>query len=58
MSQCYELRLATNNQQGDTPATQTDHVVPHRGNMTVFWDASQWQALCAECGARKTQAGL
>jgi len=58
MSQCYELRLATNNQQGDTPATQTDHVVPHRGDRALFWNVANWQSLCHTCGARKTQAGL
>jgi len=52
MSQCYlEQRV--------TPATQTDHVVPHRGDMTLFWDArDNWQSLCDECHKRKTRAGL
>ena len=40
-------------------ATQTDHVVPHKGNQALFWDSEHnWQSLCAECGARKSQAGL
>jgi len=51
MSQCYL-------EQRETPSAQTDHVVPHRGDMRLFWDANNWQALCAECGARKSQAGL
>jgi len=43
----------------DTPATQTDHVVPHRGDQRLFWDRDgNWQALCASCGAAKTKAGL
>ena len=42
----------------ETPATQTDHVVPHRGDRATFWDVSQWQALCDACHTRKTQAGL
>ena len=52
MSQCYlEGR--------DTPATQTDHVAPHRGDMVLFWSReTNWQSLCAACGARKSQAGL
>ena len=41
-----------------TPATQTDHVVPHRGDVTLFWNEANWQSLCAECGARKSRAGL
>ncbi len=37
---------------------QTDHVVPHRGNQSLFWDEGNWQTLCASCGARKSRAGL
>ena len=33
-----------------------DHVDPHDGNETVFWDRSRWQALCASCHGRKTAA--
>ena len=28
------------------PATVVDHVTPHRGDKTLFWDRSNWQALC------------
>lgn len=28
------------------PATVTDHVKPHRGDMAVFWDSSLWQPAC------------
>ena len=42
-----------------TPAYQTDHVVPHRGDQDLFWDEiDNWQSLCRECGARKSAAGL
>jgi 5-methylcytosine-specific restriction enzyme A len=52
MSRCAELGIVTD-------ATQVDHVVPHRGNDDLFWDEQgNWQALCATCGARKSQAGL
>lgn len=51
MSRCFDLGLVT-------AATQTDHVEPHRGDMVTFWDEDNWQSLCAECGARKSQAGL
>lgn len=30
-------------------ATVVDHVVPHRGDMTVFWDRGNWASLCAPC---------
>ncbi|WP_414155729.1 HNH endonuclease [Pseudomonas sp. BNK-43-a] len=35
-------------------ATDVDHIVPHKGDMTVFWDRSNWQALCAPCHSAKT----
>lgn len=41
-----------------TAAEQVDHVVPHRGDQALFWNRRNWQALCRECGARKSQAGL
>lgn len=28
-------------------ATVVDHIRPHRGDLTLFWDESNWQALCA-----------
>lgn len=37
-------------QQGrTTAATVVDHVIPHRGDMRIFWDESLWQALCKRC---------
>lgn len=29
-----------------TAATVVDHIVPHRGDMAIFWDSSNWQGLC------------
>lgn len=29
-----------------TIATIVDHVIPHRGDMDLFWDASRWQPSC------------
>ena len=40
--------------EGVTPATEVDHIIPHRGDMELFWDQSQWQALCKSCHSRKT----
>ena len=52
MSQCFDEGRTT-------PGFQTDHVVPHRGDLRLFWDElGNWQTLCAACGARKTAAGL
>jgi 5-methylcytosine-specific restriction protein A len=27
-------------------AEVVDHIKPHKGNLTLFWDKSNWQALC------------
>ena len=35
-------------------ATVVDHIVPHRGNMNIFWDESNWQALCKHHHDQKT----
>lgn len=28
------------------PATVVDHIIPHRGDPELFWDQSNWQAVC------------
>ena len=35
-------------------AKHVDHIIPHKGDMKLFWDESNWQSLCAECHSRKT----
>lgn len=30
-------------------ATVVDHIVPHRGDYTLFWRRSNWQPLCDAC---------
>jgi 5-methylcytosine-specific restriction enzyme A len=35
-------------------ASAVDHRIPHRGDMRLFWDASNWDALCATHHSRKT----
>ena len=37
-----------------TPANTVDHIKDHKGDYTLFWDASNWQALCHSCHSRKT----
>jgi len=37
-------------------ATVVDHIRPHRGDMALFWDSSNWQALCKACHDRIKQA--
>jgi len=37
-----------------TVATDVDHIVPHRGDMVLFWDRANWQGLCHPCHSAKT----
>lgn len=30
-----------------TKATTVDHIKPHRGDVILFWDQSNWQSLCS-----------
>jgi 5-methylcytosine-specific restriction endonuclease McrA len=32
-----------------TPSTVVDHVIPHKGDLSLFWDTRNWQAICATC---------
>lgn len=36
------------------PALIVDHIQPHRGDMRLFWDVNNWQALCKSCHDKKT----
>lgn len=36
------------------PATELDHIIPHCGDMELFWDRENWQGLCRPCHSRKT----
>jgi 5-methylcytosine-specific restriction endonuclease McrA/predicted kinase len=36
-------------------ATVVDHIIPHRGDMALFWDTENWQSLCTPCHARWKQ---
>lgn len=37
-----------------TPADVVDHIIPHRGDVSTFWDKDNWQPLCTSCHNRKT----
>lgn len=39
-----------------TAATAVDHIIPHKGDMALFWKESNFQGLCAPCHGRKTAA--
>lgn len=38
----------------DAAATVVDHIKPHKGDMVLFWDQSNWQSLCKPCHDSKT----
>lgn len=35
-------------------ATVVDHIIPHKGNMKLFWDRKNHQSLCETCHNKKT----
>ncbi|MDF2567900.1 MAG: endonuclease [Oscillospiraceae bacterium] len=35
-------------------ATDVDHIIPHKGNMNLFWDKRNWQSMCGRCHSKKT----
>ena len=35
-------------------ATVVDHIIPHRGDMVLFWKQSNWQAMSKQCHDKKT----
>lgn len=37
------------------PANVVDHITPHRGDMKLFWDSSNWQPLCQHHHATRKQ---
>lgn len=32
-----------------TAATVVDHITPHRGDESLFWNEANWQPLCKPC---------
>jgi 5-methylcytosine-specific restriction endonuclease McrA len=36
-------------------ATVVDHIQAHEGDALLFWDSSNWQALCAVCHNSRKQ---
>ena len=38
-------------------ADVVDHIVPHRGDMRLFWDPGNWQSLSKRCHDKKTSRG-
>jgi 5-methylcytosine-specific restriction endonuclease McrA len=36
-------------------ARVVDHIIPHHGDMRLFWDRKNWQSLCFHCHNSKKQ---
>jgi 5-methylcytosine-specific restriction protein A len=36
------------------PATEVDHEIPHKGDMKLFWDRTNWRSRCKKHHSRKT----
>jgi len=41
-SRCYKIGKLVE-------ASIVDHIIPHKGDEQLFWDQSNWQALCKPC---------
>ncbi len=37
-----------------TTAEEVDHIVPHKGDLNLFWDQKNHQGLCKKCHSKKT----
>ena len=49
------LKLNPTCQLCPAPATVVDHKTPHKGDMGLFWNRSNWQGLCAHCHSSTKQ---
>lgn len=50
----YPLCRTCENDGRTEVACVVDHIVPHKGDMVLFWDRSNWQPLCVSCHNAKT----
>jgi 5-methylcytosine-specific restriction endonuclease McrA len=37
-------------------SAHTDHIVPHHGDLKLFWDPANWAPRCTGCHSSKTRA--
>jgi 5-methylcytosine-specific restriction protein A len=52
LCECEECKLNDRT----TAATMVDHKIPHNGDVKLFWDKSNWQAMSLEHHNIKTKA--
>lgn len=48
--ECAECKASGN----PLAANVVDHIIPHRGDMKLFWDRNNWQAMNKRCHDKKT----
>lgn len=59
----YEPRIKSNNltcplHLGEyTPATETHHIVAHKGNVHLFWAQDNLMSECKSCHSKRTAQG-
>lgn len=54
----FRTAVCIENGEGQAHACHFDHIIPHRGDMRLFWDESNWQALCESWHDHKIGYGL
>ena len=52
----HPLCIMCQRQGRTTAATIVDHIIPHKGSLTLFWDKANWQPLCKQHHDRTKQA--
>jgi 5-methylcytosine-specific restriction endonuclease McrA len=45
----HQLCVVCNDKGRIVAASVVDHITPHKGDMVLFWDSSNWQSLCKGC---------
>lgn len=53
-----KLRESPQCEECGAKATEVHHIQPHEGNLELFYDSGNLQALCHECHERHTQKEL
>jgi 5-methylcytosine-specific restriction endonuclease McrA len=53
----HPLCIMCQRQGRTTAATIVDHIVRHKGNVTLFWDEANWQPLCKQHHDRTKHGG-
>ena len=55
LCECHECKELYEREGIVTPSEVVDHIKPHKGDMGLFWDTANHQAMSKRCHDRKTQ---